>query len=391
MNVKTDITTPYKLNADLSSDRFYEDVERLTDAFLESVSNSFNGTVLSYKKFIQAFKIEVPRSTEEYLIEALMIGVFWTNYISAAIESKRISTSLLKSLYKLRRKLPRLKPAIDTIRGYGITSLLSRSKAESERLPRTIASIQKLIAYLDASGDFSEECTRLRNWIPFLRTLNINDIHFIIENLIQTAQMFSSLASETLSNYTHGVEHFIETRTKDYLNKENLLFVTRPENEYHLNMVCAEILNRAFKEEFDRAEKKIVLLPTCMQNNGNACRAEWKDGEKKCLMCNSKCTIGMLTKKLAPFNVETRLIPHSSQFSLFLEKWKDNKSVGLIGTACVLNLIKGGYEMRKLGIPSQCVFLDYCGCRNHWHPTGISTDLNFNRLLHILSLPKENS
>ncbi|NJK98458.1 MAG: DUF116 domain-containing protein [Bacteroidales bacterium] len=52
--------------------------------------------------------------------------------------------------------------------------------------------------------------------------------------------------------------------------------------------------------------------------------------------------------------------------------------------ACVLNLLKGGYEMQKLNIPSQCVFLDYCGCQKHWHKNGIPTDLNSNQLQKIV-------
>jgi hypothetical protein len=81
---------------------------------------------------------------------------------------------------------------------------------------------------------------------------------------------------------------------------------------------------------------------------------------------------------------EVQIIPHASNFSRQLEQWKDQTGVGLIASACVLHLLQGGYEMKKLGIPSQCVFLDYCGCKRHWHEEGISTDLNLNQLQCIL-------
>ncbi len=192
-----------------------------------------------------------------------------------------------------------------------------------------------------------------------------------------------------MSEYTAGVSQFVSANADRYRNKENRLFVSRPENEYHLNMICAEILNRAFKAEFDRTNSKIVLLPSCMQKNPDKCRAVFVNGEKKCVQCTEECYINQLTKILSDYGVETRIIPHSSQFSVFLEKWKDNKETGLVGIACVLNLIKGGYEMRRLGIPSQCVFLDYCGCRNHWHTTGVPTKININRLMHILQIKEK--
>jgi len=51
--------------------------------------------------------------------------------------------------------------------------------------------------------------------------------------------------------------------------------------------------------------------------------------------------------------------------------------------ACPLHLISGGLELRKLNIAAQCVFLDYCGCKNHWHQDGIMTDMNSRQLLKI--------
>ncbi|HEY1406364.1 MAG TPA: DUF116 domain-containing protein, partial [Spirochaetota bacterium] len=78
------------------------------------------------------------------------------------------------------------------------------------------------------------------------------------------------------------------------------------------------------------------------------------------------------------------LIPHSSDFSRFLIKWKNNQETGLVGVACVLNLLTGGYEMKRLGIVSQCVFLDFSGCRKHWDREGFPTELNINRLITIL-------
>jgi hypothetical protein len=86
--------------------------------------------------------------------------------------------------------------------------------------------------------------------------------------------------------------------------------------------------------------------------------------------------------------ITSYLIPHSSDFSKFLVKWKDCPDTSLIGVACVLNLISGGYEMKRLGISSQCVFLDYCGCKKHWDKEGFATSLNVNQLTKVVQKPK---
>ncbi|MFW5807949.1 MAG: DUF116 domain-containing protein [Spirochaetota bacterium] len=371
-----------------TSDSFYNRVEEATDLFLDQVPDSVKGTLIAYERFIYSTGTEIVRSRNEYLIELLMTGIFWKNHVTAAINSPITGTFILKHLYRLRKSLPLLKPYLDPVRGVIISTLLFHKRGVYDRTPRNLRSLRKLIEYLDSTGDFSEEMLRISNWYRFLKTCDKNQVHYILDTTIHLADLFTELASKKLSSYTKNVAPFTDANKKRYINRENRLFVSRPENEYHLNMVSAEILNREFRGEFDHAQKKIVLLPTCMQSNQDDCQATDDDGDKRCVSCTKGCTINRLTQLLKEYNIETRLIPHSSQFSTFIEKWRDNKSVGLIGVACVLNLIKGGYEMKKLGIPSQCVFLDYSGCKNHWHQTGIPTMINSLRLQKILRVDR---
>jgi hypothetical protein len=56
------------------------------------------------------------------------------------------------------------------------------------------------------------------------------------------------------------------------------------------------------------------------------------------------------------------------------------KDTGIVGVACVLNLLSGGLKARRLGIPAQCILLDSCGCGNHWDIEGIPTVLNVDQL-----------
>ena len=82
------------------------------------------------------------------------------------------------------------------------------------------------------------------------------------------------------------------------------------------------------------------------------------------------------------------MIPHSSDFTTWLGRWRDTQKVGVVGVACMLNLFTGGYEMKDLNIPAQCVLLDRCGCKQHWHPEGIPTSLDRQQLLQTLREPR---
>jgi len=80
------------------------------------------------------------------------------------------------------------------------------------------------------------------------------------------------------------------------------------------------------------------------------------------------------------------LVPHSTGFSRWLERWQRVPDTSVVAVACLLNIVPGGYEMHARGIASQCVPLDYPGCRKHWRTKGITTSLNEERLVQLVQI-----
>ncbi len=227
---------------------------------------------------------------------------------------------------------------------------------------------------------YPEETLPLENWLKFL-TSKRNDQDIFLKIAEQHALAFSKIAKEKLGIYTENVERFIEINKQKYASRNDRVYCLRSEAEYHLNMIGAEILNREYRNEFLRTKRRIVLLPTCMQISSLKCQAK----NSKCMLCNKHCNIFGITTELEKQKIETILIPHSSEFSGSLKHWQNDPEVGLVGVACVLNLLKGGFELRKSNIPSQCVALDFCGCTKHWDNGGTPTKLNIGRLKNILN------
>ena len=227
---------------------------------------------------------------------------------------------------------------------------------------------------------------RLKQWIEFYKTKTDSEIETIFRSTISFSNIFNQIGRDMLGKYTGQISPFISNSLKKYAHREDYFFATRRENEYFLNMFGAEIMNRQMQSEFEHTSKKAVLLPTCMRiEPKDGCKAKSDGKELVCAQCNKDCNIGKIANKLKYHKVTTYLIPHSSDFSRFLIKWKDNQETGLIGVACVLNLLTGGYEMKRLNIASQCVFLDYCGCKKHWNKEGFATNLNSNKLTQIIA------
>ncbi len=94
----------------------------------------------------------------------------------------------------------------------------------------------------------------------------------------------------------------------------------------------------------------------------------------------------MITEGTKDLDVEVIMVGHSSSISSQKNDTRRlDPGIGVVGVSCVLNLISGGWMLRERGgIPAQCVLLDYCGCKNHWHEEGITTSLNLTYLKELL-------
>ena len=163
------------------------------------------------------------------------------------------------------------------------------------------------------------------------------------------------------------------------------MFCNRKEVEYHLNMVGAEIMNNAYREEFLKTKEKRLLLPACMRlKDEYNCKAIKTDEGYICANCNKNCHVNKYDELGKTYGFKTYIIPHESSISI--KKKFNYGDIGIIGVACILNLISGGLKAKNIGFIPQCVYLDYCGCKLHWDQAGIITDINLNKLLYTIGV-----
>jgi hypothetical protein len=376
------------VNFQKDSGSFYNDLSVFTDSVLDDLDSEVEGLIGNFCGFIREYKIELLRSRNEYVVEFLMIGLYWNNYSGNASKTGNLSKKLLEILYKQRKKFPKAKPEIDKVRGFLAYMFLEKHR-HTLSAKFNLKGFVSLLNWLSATGEFNEEVLRLRNWVAFLKTTDENYTGRLIETSVLFAERVSGKGTKMLGKYVQNLSDFHQNSLRDYKYREDYFFASCRENEYFLNMFAAEMLNRSLKKGFAETKSKVLLLPTCMRSEpSTGCKARFDGKELVCSACSTDCNIGKVSSAMKKEGVTSYLIPHSSEFSRFLVKWKDCLDTSLIGVACVLNLITGGYEMKRLNISSQCVFLDYCGCRKHWDKEGFATSLNVNQLKQLVQKPE---
>lgn len=371
-----------------NSQEYYEDAAQLTDVVLKEAEQCLFSIIREFEASIQQNDLESLRSSKEYLLEALTLGVLWMVYAPHAVTFSPAASGLFHTLIALRRRYRWLKPGIDTVRGILATLLLMPKHTSSQtRVPQTKENLARLLNWLSVTGEFKEEIKRLQYWQAFLANLPAQKVAEYLKAISAFARWFKFQSKASLGKYTTHVEDFLQkSYPQTYRWREDMIFCGRQEVEYHLIMVGAEILNRVFRADFLQTPRKAVLLPACMRARPAAeCRAR-KDGlDITCTGCTPGCRVRHFNQLGKEQGFDVYVIHHSSDFTKWLERWQDTREVGVVGVACILNLFTGGYEMKDLNIPSQCMLLDYCGCQNHWHPEGIPTDIDQKQLLHTLS------
>ena len=135
-------------------------------------------------------------------------------------------------------------------------------------------------------------------------------------------------------------------------------------------------------------QERALLLPGCMRRSQQICKARETELGLRCTECLKNCNVHKLTDMGDKYGFEVYVISHES--SAFSKSSKEDRDeLGIIGVACISNLIAGGWKSDSLGIPAQCVLLDYATCNNHWNEEGIPTDINVNQLMKLFDIKLE--
>ena len=382
-------TITYSLKNELkNSEAYYKDVRVFTDNVLLYASDSVMPIVYEYMNYLHLYNLEEVREKEEYLLELLSYGILWQSYADKALSVRHAPFITLAKMAEWRKKHQRMKPLVDFVRGILITFFLLplKSKNRQIKIP-VLEQIDHVCKWFEATGEFREQALRFIRWRAFWSTKNSDELTNIFFAINEFTLWFEEQSKRRLGKYTQNVDSFLENSHKKYLWREDRISCSRVRSEYHLNMVGAELMNRAFHNDFNKTKTKVVLVPGCLRiHNNEECEAKKVKEGLLCQGCSPQCRVNqlrMMGKNPNYGGFEVYIVPHASDLSL----WSSNENGerrGVIASACVTTLVEGGWELKRYDVPAQCVLLDYCGCKKHWHHEGMQTALNVRELKRII-------
>lgn len=371
-----------------NSEQFYQDISGFTDQVVDMAEGLLGKWPDAFTAWAVKNAGNTEPSREEAILGLLVLGVLWKVYSgdSGCLES--FPEGILVKLSEIRKSNVTLKPGINFLKGIFSTLYLSPDLYDNLNIVHPgMNALDKLLNWLSATDEFNLEVKHLRLWQKFLQDQPRAEAEELLATVITFALWFEESSEEVLGRYTSQVDRFLnEVRPKHYW-REDVIFCGRRRVEYHMNMVGSELMNRAFRRDFLASAHKLLILPTCMRLQGEEkCPAEKTGNGLVCKRCTVHCEVCRLSALGEEMGFKVLMVAHGSSISALKNNAITlNENTGVVGVSCILNLISGGWLLKGMGIPAQCVLLDYCGCKTHWHDEGIPTSLNMDQLKRILS------
>lgn len=148
------------------------------------------------------------------------------------------------------------------------------------------------------------------------------------------------------------------------------------EEQYHLAMLEIELMNRVNGSLFRKAQRKLAFLPHCLRDLDANCRAAPRTIDYACKGCSTACQVNAVSTLLREQGIEPYIWMEANLRSLFRELKDKEGGLGVMGIACVPELVRGMRMCAKLDVPVVGIPLNANRCARwmgEFRPT--STDL----------------
>ena len=156
------------------------------------------------------------------------------------------------------------------------------------------------------------------------------------------------------------------------------------EEQYHLAMLEIELTNRAFAPAFAGAKRRLAFLPHCLRDLEAHCRAAVTEIDRSCRGCSAKCYVHAVSALLRQHRIEPYIWMQANLKKLFRRLREDPGGLGVLGIACVPELVRGMRMCRKLEVPVVGIPLNANRC-GRWMGTFYPTSVDLEMLRALIA------
>ena len=184
-----------------------------------------------------------------------------------------------------------------------------------------------------------------------------------------------------LREYTWNTEKHLKTLPLSKL-WDRRLATTR--EQYHLYMIEVELTNRLYKDKFLRADRKIALMPYCLRDFSIDCKTVKAGFDYQCMKCSGQCFQNHASRILKEKKIEPYIWREGDMKKLAKFTMNENKSFGVLGIACLPELVWGMRNCCKNNIPVTGIPLN-ANCCVRWFGEFFPNSVDLRELERLVS------
>jgi hypothetical protein len=175
-----------------------------------------------------------------------------------------------------------------------------------------------------------------------------------LRDIVSTGRV-NSLISFILNSIHHELKSFT-LKTAEHLRNLPPLKrwdrrLSTTEEQYHLYMLEIELTNRLYRNPFINSDRKISLQPHCLRDLSVNCKSANNGFDYQCRFCSKACYQNMASRILKEHHIEPYIWMGASIGKTARESYQNHQSFGILGIACIPELVSGMRKCRKYSIP----------------------------------------
>lgn len=168
-----------------------------------------------------------------------------------------------------------------------------------------------------------------------------------------------------------------------YWNKINDHKLGFREDQYYFSMLEIALLNRLNKQKFLKTNYRIALLPHCLKDLNANCKSKYDGFDMICRNCSKECFINHVSGILKQHQVMPYIWMRSNFKKLGKKLKNENKTLGIVGIACIPELINGMRKCQKYKIPVLGLPLNANRCAR-WFDEFHNNSVNLRQLDNLI-------
>lgn len=335
----------FDIRSNNTSDDYYFDTLNLSKKIRKSIKLDFELELEDFIEFHKISSYESQRYEEEYVVDILLLGILWREFIDKALNISDTSYKILDryNSEKYRNKKFKSKIREKFIKKKIYADYFCRNKNEKNR-EYNYKNFNILMKYLINIEDYKLYYDRLIMWRDFLSNIRGEYCEKFLEKLAVFCEKYFTESEKILDKYILDYNSYLSNIKLSRYKDLDLFNYYIPKSLIYLNMIANQILNDLNSNKIKNIDEKFCIISKNYLSKDKLCEGPATDRGRLCNECSFDCRMNKITRVFKLYSYELYV---SDNDMIRFDSLNLDEKVGIIAMSNISNMLDKYYYYRK--------------------------------------------